>query len=62
MKVDLSEGEFRILLDWWMMSDPSPLEEADDRHLNEWLHCVAGEFGYPTVTEAYHYHLKDTRE
>lgn len=45
---------FRAVLDWFMMSDPSPLKHEDDEVIREILEARSIELGFDGWVDAYH--------
>lgn len=52
----MSDKEFRALLDWFMVSDPWPLDEFAHKTIQTMLDLESVRRGFPTWVDAYHYH------
>lgn len=51
----MDDREFRALLDWFMCSDPWPVEGGDSHDLmSDWLNRAAKSRGYKDWVEAFH--------
>lgn len=55
----LTSAQFRALLDWWMVSDPWPLEEWQHEELRTLIETESDARGWPDWVEAYHRHTKE---
>lgn len=52
--------EFGTLLDWFMVSDPWPLEQIDNDRMKDMLNDEAQRRGYDDWVQAYHdNHMQD---
>jgi hypothetical protein len=52
---DMNDREFRALLDWFMSSDPWPVDGGDSHELmTNWLDRAAKSRGYTGWVEAFH--------
>lgn len=56
--VEITQGDFRALLDWYMCSDPWPVSDqgGPDSHavVTNLLHRIAKADGWDDWTDAYH--------
>jgi hypothetical protein len=59
MQTEMTPEEFRSVLDWWMVSDPFPLNKEEHDRLEAWLLRVCEPFGYDDWVTAYHKHMKE---
>jgi hypothetical protein len=52
----MNDQEFRAVLDWFMCSDPWPVERDDDSHeiVTNWLNNEAQVRGYDSWVVAFH--------
>ena len=51
---DLTDSEFRTLLDWMMVSDPWPLQGEDEERMKDLLNREADKRGHSSWVKAYH--------
>ncbi len=50
----VTEEEFRALLDWFMCSDPFPIDKEQLEYVTNVLDKVSHSFGYDSWVDAYH--------
>jgi len=50
----MNKQEFRIMLSWFMVSDPWPLSESAHRYVEKLLNAEAKRRKYKTWIDAYH--------
>ena len=50
----MTDDEFRMMLDLWMVSDPWPLSGRDSRTLHDMLMRLSKERGFEGIVAAYH--------
>lgn len=53
----MSEREFRILLNWFMVSDPWPLSKEDNDEIRSMLDEESVRRGFSDWVDAYHNHV-----
>lgn len=51
---EMYDSVFRAFLDWLMVSDPFPLDDADHERVVSYLNAEAQDRGYDTWVHAYH--------
>jgi hypothetical protein len=53
----MSDQEFRAVLDWWMCSDPWPVNpdgKDNQKTIGKWLEREAKQRGWTDLIEAFH--------